>query len=369
MLISVIRIRRFKLTTIELDVPKMEAFGGQMAGMLNSAMLAIMTSIGHRTRLFDAMAELPPSSSAQIAAAAGLNERYVREWLGAMVAGKVIEYEPASATYVLPAEHSASLTRAAGPGNLASYAQFIALIGNVEDELSACFRDGGGVPYSRFPKFQQLMAEASAQIYDATLVNRTLPIVPGLVEKLNAGIDVADIGCGSGHAINIMAKAFPNSRFTGIDFSEEGIGAGRAEASAQGLSNASFELQDAANLNGPARWDFITTFDSVHDQARPDRMLAGISASIRPGGTYLCVDVAASSNLEDTVGHPLGPFMYGISTAHCMTVSLALDGMGLGAMWGEQKARSMLAEAGFTHVEVCRIEDDIENNYYVATKE
>jgi SAM-dependent methyltransferase len=246
--------------------------------------------------------------------------------------------------------------------------QFIPLLGDVETDLAACFRNGGGVPYARFPRFQRLMAEMSAATYDATLVDVTLPLVPGLVARLKDGIDVADVGCGSGHAINLMAKAFPKSRFTGIDFSEEGIAAGRAEAKALGLANATFELNDAATLSGPPRYDFITTFDSVHDQAHPDRMLEGIGAALRTGGAYLCVDVAASSNLEQNLNHPLGPMMYAVSTAHCMTVSLALGGMGLGAMWGEQKAHEMITAAGFKKIDTGRVEGDFFNNYYIATK-
>lgn len=246
--------------------------------------------------------------------------------------------------------------------------QFIPLLGDVETDLAACFRNGGGVPYARFLRFQQLMAEMSTATYDATLINVTLPLIPGLVARLKDGIDVADVGCGSGHAINVMAKAFPRSRFTGIDFSQEGIAAGRDEAKALGLANATFELADAATLSGPARYDFVTTFDSVHDQAHPDRMLAGIAASLRPGGTYLCVDIAASSNLSDNLAHPLGPMMYTVSTAHCMTVSLALGGMGLGAMWGEQKAHELITAAGFKRIETAHVEGDFLNNYYIATR-
>jgi len=230
------------MTTQQLDQAKAEAFAGQMVGILNAGLLAFMTSIGHRTGLFDKMASMPPSTSQQIADAAGLNDRYVREWLGAMVTGKFVEYDPATKTYRLPPEHAASITRAAGPNNLAAMIQFMALMGNVEDRIVDCFRNGGGVPYSAYPKFQQIMSEESAQVFDATLIDVTLPLVPGLEERMKAGIDVADVGCGAGHAINVMAKAFPNSRFTGYDFSEEGIAAGRKEAAEWGLTNAIFQV-------------------------------------------------------------------------------------------------------------------------------
>jgi SAM-dependent methyltransferase len=343
-------------------------FAGRMTRMLNEAALALMVSVGHRTGLFDAMAGMPAATSAEIAAGAALDERYVREWLAAMTTGGVVDHDSAAASFSLPAGRAAWLTRAAGPDNLAVQAQFIGLLALVEDQIVDCFRAGGGVPYSAFPKFQALMAEDSSAVHDATLVEVTLPLVRGLADRLRAGIDAAEVGCGSGHATNLMAEAFPRSRFVGLDISDTGLAAARAEASRKALTNVRFEERDAARLGEAARYDLITTFDAVHDQARPDLVLAGIARALRPGGVYLCVDVAASSNLPDNLDHPLGPLLYTISCMHCMTVSLAEGGMGLGTMWGEQKAREMLREAGFTSVETAHVSGDISNMYLIATK-
>ena len=356
------------MATETIDQAKAVAFAGQMVGILNGSVLGLMTSIGHRTGLFDKMAQLPPSTSQQIAGATALNERYVREWLGAMVTGRFVEYDPASQTYRLPPEHAASITRAAGPNNLAAFMQFAALMGNVEDQIVDCFQKGGGVPYSAYPKFQQLMAEESAQVFDATLTDVTLPLVPGLVDRLKSGIEVADISCGQGHAINLMAKAFSNSRFVGYDFSEGGISAGKAEAKQLGLTNARFEVKDVAALNETATYDLITVFDAIHDQAQPRKVLANISRALKRDGVFLCVDIQASSNLEENMQHPLAPMLYGVSTLHCMTVSLALNGEGLGTVWGEQKARELLTEAGFKQIDIEHIEGDIFNSYYVCRK-
>jgi 2-polyprenyl-3-methyl-5-hydroxy-6-metoxy-1,4-benzoquinol methylase len=357
------------MATQALDEGKAEAFVGRMVGILNDAGLALMTSIGHQTGLFDALAAMPPATSAEIASAAHLNERYVREWLGAMVTGQIVEYDPAAQTYRLPPEHAAALVRAAGTGNLADDMQFIALLGGVEADVVACFRAGGGVPYSRYPRFQALMAEDSGAVLDGSLLETVLPLVPGLPDRLRAGIDVLDVGCGQGHAINLMARAFPQSRFAGYDFSEQGIAAGRAEAERMGLTNARFELKDLRALDDAARYDLVTAFDAIHDQAQPAQLLAAVARALRPQGVFLMVDVAASSRLDENREHPLGPFLYTVSTMHCMTVSLALGGAGLGTVWGEQTARQMLADAGLAHVEVRRIEGDIINSYYVATRE
>ncbi len=356
------------MATKPFDQGKADAFAGRMLDILNGAALALMTSIGHQVDLFGTMAGLRPSTSQQIADAAGLNERYVREWLGAMVTGRIVEYDPSNRTYTLPSEHAASVTRAAGPDNLAAYAQMIPQFSLNEEAILHCFRHGGGVPYSSFAKFQQLQAELSGQVHDAVLIEGILPLVPGLIQRLEAGIDVADIGCGQGHAINLMAQAFPKSRFTGYDFSEEGTARATQESKEMGLANAHFQVKDVAQLDVSGGYDFITAFDTIHDQAHPASVLQGISTALRRDGTFLMVDIAGSSELHENLDHPIAPLLYSVSFLHCMTVSLALDGDGLGTMWGEQLARQMLADAGFTQVTVARIEGDIENAYYVASK-
>jgi len=345
-----------------------EDFAARMIGAIDSASVAVMASIGHQTGLFDAMAGLPQASSTQIADAAGLNERYVREWLGAMVTGGVVDYDADSATYRLAPHRAAVLTRAAGPDNLSRLAQFIPLLGEIEQKIIGCFRTGGGLPYTEYPRFHALMAEESGEVFDAALVDVILPLAAGLPERLRDGADVSDWGCGSGHAINVMAQAFPSSRFTGIDFSEEGIAAGSAEATQLGLANATFVRRDLAGIDVADAYDVITVFDAIHDQARPAKVLANIYRALRPGGVLLMVDIKASSRLEDNIGVPLSPYIYTVSTMHCMSVSLASGGVGLGTAWGEQLAMEMLRDAGFGDVAVHRIESDPINNYYVARK-
>ena len=278
-------------TVVELDAGRMAAFGEKMLGILNGGMASYMISIGHRVGLFDTMAGMrAPATSAEIARAAGLNERYVREWLGAMATSGIVEYASGRDAYALPPEHAAMTTRAAGPNNFASFAQLVPLCASIEDELIDKFRQGGGVPYSSYPRFHATMAEISGVTFDAALVDVTLPLVPGAIERLQAGIRVADVGCGSGHAVNVMAKAFPNSTFVGMDFSDAALAVGRAEAEAWGLANASFRAQDAAKLSGDEIFDLMTTFDAVHDQADPHAMVNGIYRSLVPGGSWLCVE-------------------------------------------------------------------------------
>jgi ubiquinone/menaquinone biosynthesis C-methylase UbiE len=352
----------------KFDDAKAEAFGDRLMDMLNLGSLALMTSIGHRTGLFDAMSNLAPSTSRQISDSSDLNERYVREWLGAMLTGGFVEYDAGTKTYSLPAEHATSLTRNAAPENMAAFAQYIPLLGGVEDGIVDAFRNGGGVPYSGFPRFQEVMAEDSGQTVVPALLTDILPLSDGLVERLESGIDVLDVGCGAGRALNIMAAEYPNSRFTGSDISEEGLGVGRTAASKNGLTNLKFEVGDATDLGYSDEFDFITTFDAVHDQAAPGKVLASIEKALRSDGLYLMQDIKASSEVQNNVEHPAGPFLYTISTMHCMTVSLAVGGAGLGTMWGRELALDMLSSAGFSNTEVKQLEHDFQNEYFLSTK-
>ncbi len=334
------------MTTTELDQAKAEAFAGRMAGGSTTRHLTLSMSIGHRTGLFDSLAGLPPSTSEEIANASGLQRAVCpgmarrdgrRRTSSSTSRDRHLRSPRRTRGVVDPGGGRGQHRRDRANGSDARWRR-----GSRSSSASttvAGFRTRNSPPSTRSPP------SCPRDTVDATLLEGALPLVPGLVERLEAGIDVADIGCGSGYALCVMARAFPNSRFQGFDFSEEAIMAARTQAREWELDNVTFEVRDVTDLSLTAAFDFITTFDAVHDQAAPDRVLAGIADALRPGGVYLCVDIAASSNVEDNADHPMGSFLYTISTMHCMTVSLALDGMGLGAVWGEQTALAMLADS------------------------
>ncbi|MDQ4073921.1 MAG: class I SAM-dependent methyltransferase [Thermoproteota archaeon] len=359
---------------VAMDNAKAEAFASRLLDVLNGGCLSLMISIGHKTGLFDTMSRLqgPQSSSAEeIAKVANLNERYVREWLGAMVVGGIVDYDAESKRYRLPAEHAAFTTRAAGIDNIALFSQYISLMGLVEDKVVECFRKGGGVPYSEFPSFQALQAEETARVFDSRLIDQIVPLVgKRMVEKLRGiGAEVLDVGCGRGHALNLMARAFPKSMFFGYDISKEGIEAAIKEANALGLTNIEFQVKDAASMNDRSRFDLVTAFDTIHDQVFPSRVLRNIYVALKDDGVFLMQDIAASSNTEENIKNPLAPMLYTFSTLHCMTVSLAQGGEGLGTVWGRQMAEQKLKEAGFSaEIDVRQIDDDIINYYYIAKK-
>jgi 2-polyprenyl-3-methyl-5-hydroxy-6-metoxy-1,4-benzoquinol methylase len=356
---------------VGVDKAKAEAFAGKILTALNHGALCLMISIGHRTGLFDVMSDSPPAGSAELAARAGLNERYVREWLAAMTTAGVVDLDPASNRYALPAEHAAYLTRAAAADNMAVFGQYIGLLGCVEDDIVECFRKGGGVPYEKFPRFHEVMAEDSGQSVLSALERHILPLVPGLTERLGRGIRVLDAGCGRGRILTRLAELYPRSEFVGMDLSAEALAYASQQAAAAGLRNIEFVTMDLSTFDTtaePDAFEFVTTFDAIHDQARPLNVLMGIHRSLKPDGVYLMQDISGTSHVHEDVDHPIGTFLYTVSCMHCMTVSLAQGGEGLGAMWGEERTREYLQRAGFSSITTHRLAHDIQNNWYVVTK-
>ena len=353
------------MTELTLDKARVEAFAGRLFELYTGGLLTFLVDIGHRTGLFTAAAA-GPATSAELAARADLQERYVREWLGAMVTGGIVEYDPAGGTFRLPAEHAACLT---GPGsaNLAPFSRLDTHLAKHVDAVARAFREGGGVPYAEFrPEFTDVMDGLGRGAFDELLVEAYVPLVPGLGERLAAGARVADVGCGTGHAIVLLARAFPASTFVGYDLSDDAIARARSEAA--GLANARFEVRDAASLAVEEPFDVVFVFDAVHDQVAPAAVLERICAALAPGGTFVMVEPRVSSRLEGNLANPLAPMLYAVSTLHCMTVSLAGGGAGLGTVWGEELARAMLADAGFGDVAVHEAPGDPLNAVFVASK-
>lgn len=348
-----------------LDLQRSDAFSERLLQMLNSGMTTLMISLGHRTGLFDVMADGLARTSQELADDAGLSERYVREWLGSMVASQIVERDPKSGTHVLPAEHAHWLSRQSPTANMAVFAQYIPTLAYVEDQMVECFRNGGGVPYSAYPRFHDVMAEDSGQSIVPVMVGQVVPMIAGLHDRLMKGIDVLDIGCGRGKALLQLAKAYPKSRFVGYDLSDEAIAHANKAAREVGVMNVDYVKKDLTHWRDVQSFDWIMALDAIHDQARPDLVLANVRRALRPGGVFFMQDIDASSEPVDNIRHPLGSLLYGVSCMHCMTVSLAQGGMGLGAMWGVQLAEKMLREAGFDDIKINRFEHDVQNAYFI----
>lgn len=353
------------MTTMTIDEQRVEAFAERVLGAYVEGMLVLMIDFADRTGLFAALAE-GPGTSGEVATRAGLDERYVRECLGALVTGGLVEYDADTQEYLLPPEHALCLT-GTGSTNVAPLSRMPTLLAHHLTEAEDVARHGGGIPYERFrPEFTSVMDGVSRAVFDEQLVDTILPMADGLATGLEQGMRVADIGCGTGHSTVVLGEAFPDSTFVGYDLSEEALQVGRGEAERAELDNVSFEQLDVLHLPDDPAFDAILGFDVIHDQADPAGVLRRVHRALVPGGTFLMVDIRASSQLERNVENPLAPFLYAVSTLHCMTVSLAQGGAGLGTVWGEELARQMLADAGFTDVTVHEIPDDPLNQVYVA---
>jgi SAM-dependent methyltransferase len=354
------------MTPTAFDAARAEEFNGRMAAMIEQGAVAVMVSIGHRTGLFDTMAAMPPATSAAIAAEAALAERYVREWLAVMVTARIVDYDPEAKTYALPPEHAASLTRGAPLGNVAVYAQHVALLGSVQDRTLACFETGEGTRYADYPCFHQIMAEDSAMTVRDALFDHILPLVDGIEARLEAGIEVMDAGCGQGAALIALAERYPRSRFTGYDLEAEAIDRASATARHVGLGNVRFERRDLTGYEERDRFDLITSFDALHDQKDPAGLIRGLRTALRPGGVYLVQDIGGSARLEANLDFPMAPLLYAISCVHCTPISLGQGGEGLGTMWGWETAEAMLRDAGFADVTRHVLLHDPMNVWFVA---
>lgn len=345
-----------------------EAFLDRTCEIIDAGAQTAMISLGHRTGLFDTLAARGPSTSQEIVEAAGLAERYVREWLAAMVTARIIVYGAANKTYYLPKAHAASLTRGGALGNMAVYAQHVALMGAVQENILQCFRTGNGTSYGDYPCFHQMMAEDSDMTVVGSLFEDVLPLVDGIEDRLLSGIDVLDAGCGRGHALIAMAERFPASRFTGYDLSPDAVADARKTAKLKQLSNIRFEALDMSGFSERERYDFVTTFDAVHDQKDPQGLLTGIHGALRSGGVYLMQDVGGSVHLENNLDFPMASLLYAVSLTHCTPVSIGQGGQGLGTMWGWETAQAMLETAGFRRSTLHRLPHDPMNVWFVARK-
>ena len=354
-------------------------FSERMIHILNAGALNLAIGIGYRTGLFDTMDRISsPASLTVISEKSGLKKRYILEWLGIMVSGDIVmvtKDADGNDLFYLPEEHGDVLAQRAGSNNLGVYTQEIPLLVQCAMEgVVEGFSTGKGITYDHYPRFQQFMTELANAKHREVLVDVFLPSVDDgkLIQCLSKGIHVCDLGCGEGVAAILMAEAFPESRFTGIDISEDVLNTGRKNADAMGLTNIEFSNLDAAvikdNPDMKDAYDYITAFDAIHDQSRPLDALKSVHAMLKPGGLFSMVDIAAKSSIQGNMDHPMGPFLYTVSLMHCMPVGLADNGEGLGMMWGKEKALDLLSQAGFKRMEVLEIPQDSFNLHYLCTK-
>jgi 2-polyprenyl-3-methyl-5-hydroxy-6-metoxy-1,4-benzoquinol methylase len=347
-----------------------DVYAGRVARTLNSGFITMMISVGHRTSLFDVMAVLPPSTSHEIATAAGLTERYVREWLAAMTSAHIVDYDARTATYFLPIEYAAVLARGAGTNSLAPAAQLLSVLGSVEDLVVAGFHGGGGIMPEAYERLMEMLSTEKRQRIDESYVDALLRLMPGMRARLIEGATVLDLGCGDGALINVMAREFPRSRFRGYDIARAAIDRALEQREEAGIDNLEFILGDAVRLDEPRTYDLVLALESLHELPFPSAVLRHIGAALVPSGVFLMQEAAASSHLARNVEHPFAPMLYALSCMHAVPVALHDErGEALGRMWGQERAARMLAEAGFRNVRFESVAVDPLSYYCVAQKQ
>jgi 2-polyprenyl-3-methyl-5-hydroxy-6-metoxy-1,4-benzoquinol methylase len=346
-----------------------DVYAGRVARTLNSGFITMMISVGHRTSLFDVMAALPPATSHEIATAAGLTERYVREWLAAMTSAHIVHYDARTATYFLPIEYAAVLARGAGANSLAPMAEMLSLLASTEDLVVAGFFGGGGVVHQAYDRLREMMSAQKRALIDESYIDALLRLMPGMRGRLEKGAAVLDVGCGDGALITAMAREFPRSQFRGYDIARAAIQRAIEQREEAGVDNVQFKAGDALHIDEPRRYDLVLALESLHEQSFPTAVLRNIAAALHHDGVFLMQETAASSHLARNVDHPFAPMLYALSCMQAVPVAMGDErGEALGRMWGQERASRMLSEAGFRNLRFETLNVDPLSYYCVAMK-
>jgi 2-polyprenyl-3-methyl-5-hydroxy-6-metoxy-1,4-benzoquinol methylase len=326
---------------------KLNAFLGKAIGDLGASVSAVLMLIGDELGLYAALAGHRLSAE-ELAQKTGTNARYIREWLANQAAGGYVEYDEADDTYYLTAEQELCLADPKGPVDLAGAYQIVQDLFYVRDRAVENFRSGNGMEWSEHHRCLFYGTERFFRGgYNANLVGSWLPALDGVIDKLAAGGKAADVGCGHGASTILMAQAFPDSQFVGIDYHGESIETARERAAKAGVDNASFELADATSYRGDD-YDLIAFFDCLHDMADPSGAARHARQALKPDGHCLLVEPFAGDSVAENL-NPVGRLYYGASSLICVPVSLARQGPALGAQAGERRLRKvMVDDGGFT---------------------
>jgi 2-polyprenyl-3-methyl-5-hydroxy-6-metoxy-1,4-benzoquinol methylase len=332
-----------------LDEAKLHEFVGRALGDLGAAMSAALVVIGDKLGLYKALNEAGPLTSEALAAATGTHERYVREWLANQAAGGYVTYDPAEKTFYLPPEQAAVLADESSPLFMHGAFEIVQAAMADEPRIAQAFQTGGGVGWH---EHDERLYEGTERFfrpgYNAHLLGEWIPACEGVDAKLRAGARVADIGCGLGASTILMAKAYPNSAFYGFDYHPLSIEKAKQRAMTEGLEKRiTFEVAPAKNIPGD-QYDFIASFDCLHDMGDPVGVAREIRKRLSPDGTWMVVEPFANDRLEENI-NPIGRIFYAASTLLCVPSSLAQEvGTALGAQAGEARIRAVATQSGFT---------------------
>ena len=347
-----------------MNKERAQQFMMKVVGDMGTALAAGLVYIGDQVGLFKAMTGTGPLTSEQLGEKTGVHARYIEEWLSAMVCAGYLEYEPKAQTYLLPDEHAMYFSDPATEYYLGGLFKGLPRLMWAVPRVARAFEQGGGVSVQEFgDEFPYALEHMNRGVYENRLVKVWLPAMPDVVQRLEHGGRMLDVGCGTGVVPILIAKAYPQAQVTGLDLDARSIEIARGYAAQAGLGDRVRFVQGSADdLSGEAGYDFISSFDCVHDLTDPLGVLGRIRSSLAPGGTYLMVEPKAADRLEDNM-NPFGKMLYGISCLHCVSQSLAVGGPALGACWGETRARELAGQAGFGHFATLKIRSPVQSFY------
>ncbi len=349
-----------------MDNDKVKAFTNQMFVDIAGAMAIGLSYVGTKTGLFRAMAGKGPLTIEQVIIESGLQSRYVEEWLKGMACAGYLEYDPEEETFTLPDEH-AYLVASDGTDHFAGGLFYmVPVLLGVAPKVAEAFRSGGGVSFDHYGEEGVLALDlVNRGNYEHRFASYWLQTMPEVVEQLEAGARALDVGCGTGHVSLALAKAFPESHFTGVDPDRESIERACAKAASNDMGDrVRFLAQTAAELPPGERFDLITACDCVHDFAAPLDTLCELKTRLKPEGVLLVIEPKVADRLEDN-HNSIATMFYGFSVFHCMTQSLAQGGPGLGTCMGPARTEQLMREAGFSRFEVLNIKSQV-NLFYAV---
>ena len=339
------------MSTVEqtVDTDKLMQFVFRAVDEVGATLNAALVVMGDKLGLYRALAGTTGLTPAELAEKTGAAERYVREWLNAQAAGGYVTYDPASGRYTLPPEQTVALTVPDSPAYLPGFFQIA--LGSVIDspKIAEKARSGDGFGWHEHVHDVHEGCERFFRPgYNAHLVAEWLPALDGVLEKLERGARVADVGCGHGSSTILMAQAFPNSTFAGSDYHDGSIATARERARAAGVDDrVSFEVSPAAGFGGNG-YDLVTMFDCLHDMGDPIGAASHVRSALAPDGTWMIVEPHAGDQVEDNL-NPVGRAYYAFSTLLCTPASLSQEvGLALGAQAGPARIREVVEAGGFT---------------------